>query len=57
MNTRYNEQKLEVSSVFLPRQQALVQFYHKGFTNLALLTLPATVLVIMWLAVSKQALW
>ena len=40
-----------------PRQQALVQFYHNGFTNLALLTLPAKVLVIMWLAVSKQALW
>ena len=39
------------------RQQALVQFYHKGFTNLALITLPATVLIIMWLAVSKQALW
>ena len=39
------------------RQQALVQFYHKGFTNLALITLPVTVLLIMWLAVSKQALW
>uniref|UniRef100_A0A486XKP8 Uncharacterized protein n=1 Tax=Rheinheimera sp. BAL341 TaxID=1708203 RepID=A0A486XKP8_9GAMM len=38
-------------------QQALIQFYHKGFTNLALFTLPVTVLVIMWLAVSKQALW
>jgi hypothetical protein len=38
-------------------QQALVQFYHKAFTNLALITLPATVLIIMWLAVSKQALW
>ncbi|MEO3877488.1 hypothetical protein [Rheinheimera fenheensis] len=40
-----------------PRQLALVQFYHKAFTNLALITLPVTVLVIMWLAVSKQALW
>ena len=39
------------------RQQALVQFYHKSFTNLALITLPATVLVTMRLAVSKQALW
>ncbi|HBN87651.1 MAG TPA: DUF2269 domain-containing protein, partial [Rheinheimera sp.] len=40
-----------------PRQQALVQFYHKAFTNLVLVTLPATVLIIMWLAVSKQVLW
>ncbi|WP_333608914.1 DUF2269 domain-containing protein [Arsukibacterium sp.] len=39
------------------REQAMINFYHKGFTNLALLTLPLTVLVIMWLAVSKQTLW
>ena len=39
------------------RQQGLIQFYHKGFTNLALLTLPVTVLAIMWLAVSKQTIW
>lgn len=38
-------------------QQGFIQFYHKGFTHLALLTLPVTVLVIMWLAVSKQPLW
>lgn len=39
------------------REQAMINFYHKGFTNLALVTLPLTVLVIMWLAVSKQTLW
>lgn len=39
------------------KQQGLIQFYHKGFTHLALLTLPVTVLAIMWLAVSKQPLW
>jgi hypothetical protein len=39
------------------KQQGFIQFYHKGFTQLALLTLPVTVLVIMWLAVSKQPLW
>lgn len=44
-------------SALTSRQQALVQFYHKAFTNLALITLTATVLVIMWLAVSKQVLW
>ena len=49
--------KRSAGSALTPRQQALVQFYHKAFTNLALITLPATVLVIMWLAVSKQALW
>ncbi|PKM17975.1 MAG: DUF2269 domain-containing protein [Gammaproteobacteria bacterium HGW-Gammaproteobacteria-15] len=39
------------------REQAMISFYHKGFTNLALITLPLAVLVIMWLAVSKQTLW
>jgi hypothetical protein len=33
-----------------------VQFFHKGYTNLALITLPVTVLVIMRLAVSQQAI-
>lgn len=39
------------------RQQALIHFYHRGFTNLAIVILPITVLLMMWLAVSKQALF
>lgn len=39
------------------RQHALIHFYHQGFTYLAILTLPITVLLIMWLAVSKQVLF
>jgi len=39
------------------RQEQLLQFYHQGFTKLALLVMPATILLIMWLAVSKQPLW
>ncbi len=39
------------------RQQAIIHFYHRGFTYLAICTLPVTVLLIMWLAVSKQALF
>lgn len=40
-----------------PSQQTMVDFYHHGFTRIALVLLPVTVLLIMWLAVSKQALW
>jgi len=39
------------------REQALVRFYHQGFTWFAIAVLPPTVLVMMWLAVSKQGLW
>ena len=35
-------------------QQAFIHFYHRGFTYLAILTLPITALLMMWLAVSKQ---
>ncbi|WP_127026143.1 DUF2269 family protein [Rheinheimera mangrovi] len=49
--------KRSLGEALTSRQQNLIQFYHKGFTNLALLTLPVTVLAIMWLAVSKQPLW
>ncbi|MDX3775328.1 DUF2269 domain-containing protein [Chromatiaceae bacterium AAb-1] len=38
-------------------EKGMISFYHKGFTNLALVTLPITVLLIMWIAVSKQPLW
>ena len=38
------------------RQAQLLHWYHHGFTRLALLILPPTVLLIMWLAVSKQPL-
>lgn len=39
------------------RQEQLLHFYHQGFTKLALFVMPATILLIMWLAVSKQPLW
>ena len=38
-------------------EQALIHFYHRGFTWFAIVLLPPTVLLIMWLAVSKQGLW
>jgi len=50
-------EKRSAGAALSQREQALISFYHKGFTNLALITLPVTVLVIMWLAVSKQAIW
>lgn len=37
------------------KEQRLLQFYHGPFTHAALLLLPACVLAILWLAVSKQA--
>lgn len=40
-----------------PFEQGLINFYHKSFTNLALVVLPITVLLIMWMAVSKLPLW
>lgn len=36
-------------------QQRLLLFYHGPFTKLALLLLPGSVFLILWLAVSKQA--
>lgn len=39
------------------KDQRLLQFYHVTFTYTALLLLPACVLAILWLAVSKQAVF
>lgn len=43
--------------VLTTSEQNIIRFYHREFTHLALLILPVTVLLIMWLAVSKQLLW
>lgn len=39
------------------KEQRLLQFYHGTFTHAALLLLPACVLAILWLAVSKHAVF
>lgn len=44
-------------AVLSTKEQALIHFYHRGFTWFAVAMLPPTVLLIMWLAVSKQGLW
>ncbi len=36
------------------REQFYIKFYHTTFTNIALLTIPTSVLAIMWLAISKS---
>ncbi|MGY0216254.1 hypothetical protein ACWJJH_02575 [Endozoicomonadaceae bacterium StTr2] len=45
--------KRNAGATLTSRESACIRFYHTTFTYIALATIPASVLAIMWLAISK----